>query len=265
VIVFIQSTQKGGIFMANNYTDTTDTDFQGISYNIKEGKPLSAESMRNALHTKENVANKKDTINDSSTEYPSSKAVFDALAQAVRELETQVYAANNALRSKQDGLPLGTILMYDGAGWQDNVTLPGWYSCNRTNYNNGVTPDLEDKFIKGKGSLANTGGSNALTAAMLPKHAHSITTTATNRTLTGTFAGGGEVYGSGMSTSGIVGTLQSNSYAGRNSDQDNDNWGYSIDARHEHTGGANSDNSTTTDSNTSNMPAYYSLIYIKRV
>ncbi|MDR1453498.1 MAG: hypothetical protein LBJ25_05950 [Candidatus Margulisbacteria bacterium] len=65
--------------MANNYTDTTDTDFKGENYNIDEGKKLSAEGMRAALHTKENVVNKKDTLSSSSTEYPSAKAVYDSL------------------------------------------------------------------------------------------------------------------------------------------------------------------------------------------
>ncbi|GBR74415.1 hypothetical protein NO1_1593, partial [Candidatus Termititenax aidoneus] len=43
---------------AGNYTDTTDADFTTGDYNIDTGKNLSAAGMRNALHTKENVANK---------------------------------------------------------------------------------------------------------------------------------------------------------------------------------------------------------------
>ncbi|MDR1113658.1 MAG: hypothetical protein LBL50_01030 [Candidatus Margulisbacteria bacterium] len=68
---------------ASNYTDATDIDFKGGNYNIEVGKSLSAEGMRNALHTKENVTNKTDTIdssNSSSTaQYPSVKAVADSL------------------------------------------------------------------------------------------------------------------------------------------------------------------------------------------
>ncbi|GBR75138.1 hypothetical protein NO1_2185, partial [Candidatus Termititenax aidoneus] len=45
--------------MASNYTDDTDTNFKGVTYNIEAGKNLSAEGVRNALHTKENVANKQ--------------------------------------------------------------------------------------------------------------------------------------------------------------------------------------------------------------
>jgi hypothetical protein len=74
--------------MASNYTDTTDTNFKGIvggvTYNIESGQPLSAEGVRNALHTKENVANKTDAIDgsnsSSSAQYPSVKAVDTALA-----------------------------------------------------------------------------------------------------------------------------------------------------------------------------------------
>ncbi|MDR1452462.1 MAG: hypothetical protein LBJ25_00595 [Candidatus Margulisbacteria bacterium] len=66
--------------MADNYTDATDTDFKAENYNIDEGKKLSAEGMRAALHTKEKVANKIDVINSgnnsSSAQYPSVKAVY---------------------------------------------------------------------------------------------------------------------------------------------------------------------------------------------
>ncbi|MDR1113471.1 MAG: hypothetical protein LBL50_00045 [Candidatus Margulisbacteria bacterium] len=61
--------------MANNYTDS----FAGEPYFIKKGEQLSAAGMTAALNTKEKVANKKDTINNDSTEYPSSKAVYDGL------------------------------------------------------------------------------------------------------------------------------------------------------------------------------------------
>ncbi|MDR1113960.1 MAG: hypothetical protein LBL50_02595 [Candidatus Margulisbacteria bacterium] len=68
---------------ASIYTDVTDTDFKGENYNIDTGKNLLAEGMRNALHTKENVTNKTDTIDSSNsssdTQYPSVKAVYDSL------------------------------------------------------------------------------------------------------------------------------------------------------------------------------------------
>ncbi|MDR1324326.1 MAG: hypothetical protein LBK68_07825 [Candidatus Margulisbacteria bacterium] len=68
--------------MASDYTDTTDTNFKGEPYNIDTGKPLSAAGVRDALHTKEKVANKVTTINNQSTDaqYPSAKAVYDTLS-----------------------------------------------------------------------------------------------------------------------------------------------------------------------------------------
>ncbi|MDR1324150.1 MAG: hypothetical protein LBK68_06930 [Candidatus Margulisbacteria bacterium] len=97
---------------ADNYTDTTDTDFKGASYNIDTGKSLSAEGVRNALHTKEKVANKQmdstdaaGTLTSSSSDsyYPTSKLVGKNLG---------------TLRSdKQDKIPAGTaknIVAYSG-------------------------------------------------------------------------------------------------------------------------------------------------------
>ncbi|MDR1453527.1 MAG: hypothetical protein LBJ25_06105, partial [Candidatus Margulisbacteria bacterium] len=150
--------------MADNYTDATDTDFKAENYNIDEGKKLSAEGMRAALHTKEKVANKTDVINSSNNssnaQYPSVKAVYTLDGGAVHKAgaetitgvktfgaadtvaepklgaakttdaandgtkfatEAQVYAVKSAIGSKQDGLPVGTILLFDGAGWRDNA------------------------------------------------------------------------------------------------------------------------------------------------
>ncbi|GBR77013.1 hypothetical protein NO2_1473, partial [Candidatus Termititenax persephonae] len=122
------------------------------------------------------------------------------------------------------------------------------------------------------GAITNksSGGSNALTAAMLPKHTHTIYTNATkntdrtaSKTLTGTFAGG-ESNHTAMAMSGIITGSSDTGYMGFYSGKDSDNYRYVINATHEHTGGANNDNSSTGDSNTSNMPAYYALIYIRR-
>jgi hypothetical protein len=74
-----------------------------------------------------------------------------------------------------ENLPIGTILMFDGSGWTDNVTLLGWYSCISTNSGYGC-PNLVDKFIMGKvvAGAGGTGGSNTHTnseAEMAP-HTH---------------------------------------------------------------------------------------------
>lgn len=75
-----------------------------------------------------------------------------------------------ALDTRQQDLPVGTILMYDGIGWKDgndaNPTLPGWYACNAANAAAGRTPDLTDSFIMGRaGVIADNqkiGGTNSV-------------------------------------------------------------------------------------------------------
>jgi hypothetical protein len=78
--------------------------------------------------------------------------------------------------------PKGTILMYDGAGWVNNETIPGWYKCDGTN----GTPNLINKFIRGSAvayngnALANgaSGGIDnqvvTLTANNMPSHSHTV-------------------------------------------------------------------------------------------
>ncbi|MDR1998218.1 MAG: hypothetical protein LBQ83_07855 [Candidatus Margulisbacteria bacterium] len=189
-------------------------------------------------------------------------AALDTAVPTEKAVATALSAKANA-SDVQAKLPLGTILMYDGSGWVNNSTLPGWYKCDGTN----GTPDLSDRFVKGAGSLSAIGGSNALTAAMLPKHTHTIYTSSTKNTartadksLTGGFTGG--ISYEAITTSGVF------SYERNSSTEYGGGWNgvvIKVDATHEHTGGANNDNSALGDSNTSNMPAYYSLIYIKRV
>jgi microcystin-dependent protein len=147
--------------MADNYTDTTDTNFKEEPYNIDTGKPLSAVGMREALYTKEKVANKKDTINNDSTEYPSSKAVY-SLAQALGAA----------------ALPVGTILAMSASSWMNTSAAfkNNWKVCDGT----GGTPDLRGRFLRGgTASDAATGGvdsqSITLTINNLPKHNHSMT------------------------------------------------------------------------------------------
>jgi hypothetical protein len=93
---------EGGIFMASDYADS----FAGEPYFIQKGEQLSAAGMNAALNTKEKVANKKDTISNSVAEYPSSKAVHDA-----------IQTINTSLDSKQDKITAGTasnIVAYSG-------------------------------------------------------------------------------------------------------------------------------------------------------
>lgn len=103
---------------------------------------------------------------------------------------------NQILAEQYDILPLGTILMYNGTNWQNDVTIPGWYMCDGQN----GTPDLRERFIAGCSYSAdrtipntpgNFGGDNSfrLKTDHLPAHAHSVP--AHNHT--GTIANGGAV------------------------------------------------------------------------
>ncbi|GBR75611.1 phage tail fiber protein [Candidatus Termititenax persephonae] len=60
--------------MASNYGDQAK--YEENPYNINFGKAITASGVRTALGTKEDVANKQDTITDNSTYYPSAKAAY---------------------------------------------------------------------------------------------------------------------------------------------------------------------------------------------
>lgn len=88
---------------------------------------------------------------------------------------------NQILAEQYDILPPGTILMFNGTNWQNDVTIPGWYMCDGQN----GTPDLRERFIAGCSYSAdktipnapgNFGGDNSfrLKTDHLPAHAHSI-------------------------------------------------------------------------------------------
>ncbi|GBR76775.1 hypothetical protein NO2_1270, partial [Candidatus Termititenax persephonae] len=145
--------------------------------------------------------------------------------------------------------------------------------CNKANADAGRTPNLEGQFIVGYGGAItnkSSGGSNALTAAMLPKHTHTIYTNATkntdrtaSKTLTGHAWGVDNKSPYNSVFDGIFSLTDDTNKIGEK-EEDNNNAQLYIDATHEHTGSANNDNSSTGDSNTSNMPAYYALIYIRK-
>jgi hypothetical protein len=85
--------------------------------------------------------------------------------------------------------PAGTIMMYDADGWQDNVTLQGWYKCaGQAVTINGQTIqmlDLRDHFVCGdsaSGAGQTLGHKRTLTTATLPSHNHTKNFTASTET-----------------------------------------------------------------------------------
>ncbi|GBR73331.1 putative phage tail collar domain family protein [Candidatus Termititenax aidoneus] len=389
--------------MADNYTDVTDADFTTGNYNIDTGKNLSAAGVRNALHTKENVANRQvsstndtaDVLDASSSDsyYPSSKlagknfaalrsdkqdkiaagtandivaysgttagkfgtlprvttlatsttsasdeniptekAVVAALsgkassgdvaakqdkiaAGTANDILTKttttgtlstltkttsirtgstidtapddtriptekavadaVAVATNAINglSFQAVLPIGTILMYDGAAWQDDKTLAGWYACTAANSNLNLTPNLEDKFIKGKGGET-TPGANwlALEEENLPGHTHSGETNSDgSHGHRFKFAYSPGDYATLMQATDTLND-KDNSYLSGSANMGNFLWNEaertsrssvsteSSAHKHAFTTGSAGDGEKF-----NNMPAYYAVIYIKRV
>ena len=80
--------------------------------------------------------------------------------------------------------PIGTIWMYDGTDWVDDVTLPGWYACIPENEDGGVNGltfgirSMVDRFVMASSTAAIgvTGGANSyqLAVSQLPAHTHTI-------------------------------------------------------------------------------------------
>jgi hypothetical protein len=85
--------------------------------------------------------------------------------------------------------PAGTIMMYDADGWQDNVTLQGWYKCaGQDVLIDGQTVkmlDLRDHFVYGgssSGAGQTRGHKRTLTTATMPRHNHTKNFTAADAT-----------------------------------------------------------------------------------
>lgn len=89
--------------------------------------------------------------------------------------------ATGATGSSNSDLPVGTIVMYNGAS--EDIP-PNWKICDGSSYidstgNSQTMPDLQDRFVIGTGnifSLGQTGGTTTITADNLPQHTHSGTT-----------------------------------------------------------------------------------------
>ncbi|MDR1322817.1 MAG: hypothetical protein LBK68_00085 [Candidatus Margulisbacteria bacterium] len=312
---------------ADNYTDTTDTDFKGASYNIDTGKNLSATGMRAALHTKENVANKQGdsmdadgTLTSSSSDsyYPSSKlvgknlgtlrsdkqdkipagtandiltktttagtlgtltktttvaatasasddniptekAIATALsgklnASDLDTLNNDVSTLKTTVADLQAKLPIGTILIFNGIGWQDNVTMVGWYKCVSANSSLGV-PNLESRFIMGSTASGQTGGSDSvtLTAANLPSHSHTFT--GDNKT------GQINIVSGGFSVEGVFSrSATQNNHITAAIQGTDDSIAFSMTPSGSVTGGGGSPQTAVAI-----VPKYYAVIYVMKV
>lgn len=157
-----------------------------------------------------------------------------------------------ALDTRQAQLPVGTILMYDGKNWQDNVTLIGWYQCNGSN----GTPNLTDRFIMGSstsGTLSSTTNSMTLSRDQMPRHEHFFT----GNNQSGTYRG---IIKDDSSATGIISKINSGSYIWDRGDNGSSGGGFSISITP--TGTISyAGNSQSFDK----RPAWYSVIYIKRI
>jgi len=142
-------------------------------------------------------------------------------------------------------LPVGVVLMYDGTGIADvatrtedigdragdTISMPGWKVCN----GNGGTPNLLNKFIRSESASGNTGGSDDSTHShTVNNHAHPYLGRGQRNYILGT----GFKYTEGES---VLADGQ-------------DYW----------TGGSSPGTNGQTGG-TDNRPAYYSLIFIKKV
>ena len=103
----------------------------------------------------------------------SIAAIAASLSATINDINTNVKQARF--------LPIGTIMMFDGENWQDNVTLTGWYACVASNAARGC-PNLVDRFIKGgtgatRGStyaLLSSTNSRVISSSNLPAHVHNM-------------------------------------------------------------------------------------------
>ncbi|MDR2431923.1 MAG: hypothetical protein LBD99_06725 [Candidatus Margulisbacteria bacterium] len=160
--------------------------------------------------------------------------------------------------------PKGTILIYDGTGWEDNKTIPGWYQCNGQN----GTPDLTDRFIIGSLAKGQTGGTNTQTLTLdnMPAHTHSLTGVGSVQSSLGNYTTSWfqtdySQLGSGNSSNVTRETRVGKSDSGFGNDTCAQNV---LKLRHKHnpvTVMAETGQSQPFD----NRPQYYKVIYIKKV
>jgi microcystin-dependent protein len=211
---------------------------------------------------------------DSSGNMSSSVALANgttATTQAANDNSTKVATTAYADTVSKNQMPINTIIMYDGSDWVDNSKMPGWYACIAGNTGLGC-PDMTNKFAMGRvvAGSGSTGGTNSLTLteANLPSHTHTMNHTHGSfsgtvgsqsashiHSMKFTTSSGGGHYAlesaSAVSTTTATAGTQSASHTHT----------VSVNVT-EYTGSTGSIGSGTA---IDNKPAYYSMIYIKRI
>jgi microcystin-dependent protein len=163
-----------------------------------------------------------------------------------RILHTKVETGSPLLASDITNLtffPVGAILMMDGS-WTNG--RGGWYICDGQN----GTPDLRDKFIKGSGSETAEGANwRQLSGTNLPSHSHTLS------------ADGNHTHNVTVHDTTHYNTPASVDYtASEYGTYLSAVFTTSSNGSHSHTV-----SSTGSGTTFNNMPAYYSVIYIKKM
>ena len=144
----------------------------------------------------------------------------------------------------QNGVPSGAIILWSGAVG----SIPaGWYLCNGAN----GTPNLQDRFIVGAGSVYAVGATGGSANAVVVSHSHSVSGSTTSN--------GNHSHGTSIAN-GNSGTQGSNKTS----------WGsgqatiVTYDAgTHSHTLSGTAD-ATGSSATNANLPPYYALAYIMK-
>jgi hypothetical protein len=173
--------------------------------------------------------------------YTGANRVIGGLRKNAGSLYEGKWLYGEGQNGRFNPLPIGTILMFDGSGWVDDSTMPGWYACIAANAGFGC-PDLVDRFIMGKvvAGAGATGGSNTHTIASgeLPPHTHDLGNHTHEISVFG--SGSGATWATRDAT-----TFSGVSNSGGPSSNTSGNGGYA---------------NTAIDM----KPAYYSVIYIRK-